>query len=219
MMFLLVVNTRCGWLWFPFHGWLNSAAIGALPYFYLKTRGIIKQSEVILLVVEDMLCFWVIQTIQIPICYHLLVPLWIHHLVAFSNRQTRQLLKYQWIASSCLCCEKGYMQLYEIKPSTADYRGISGLWGEAFIVHCPHFVRPSKVPRGNRNQCDLTQNSPVHNWPFVDLWRWNADTELFSQPLNELSICPECCEREVNSLVGHESFLPVINIPAFHATP
>lgn len=68
MMFLLVVNTRCGWLWFPFHGWLNSAAIGALPYFYLKTRGIIKQSEVILLVVEDMLCFWVIQTIQIPIC-------------------------------------------------------------------------------------------------------------------------------------------------------
>lgn len=58
----------CGWLWFPFHGWLNSAAIGALPYFYLKTRGIIKQPEVILLVVEDMLCFWVIQTIQIPIC-------------------------------------------------------------------------------------------------------------------------------------------------------
>lgn len=40
---------------------------------------------------------------------------------------------------------------------------------------------------------------------------------LFSQPLNELSICPECCEREVNSLVGHESFLPVINIPALYA--
>lgn len=79
------------------------------------------------------------------------------------------------------------MQLYEIKPSTADYR--SRYFGPLrrsvhSSVHCPHFVRPSKVPRGNRNQCDLTQNSPVHNWPFVDLWRWNADTELFSQPLN-----------------------------------
>lgn len=109
------------------------------------------------------------------------------------------------------------MQLYEIKPSTAYIKVFRAFEGEAFIVHCPPFVRPSKVPRGDKNQCDLTQNSPVHNWPFVDLWRWNADTVLFSQPLNELSICPECCEREVNSLVGHESFLPVINIPALYA--
>lgn len=114
--------------------------------FYLMVRCIIKQLVLFWLIVAGMPGSWVTQTFSWKI--QLLTPTRFMMYSSASGIFRLPLKRHQ----------KPLMQI-KCKPTTTQEILNVALWGEVFRVRCTRLVRPFKVLGGERNQCDLTQNS------------------------------------------------------------